>query len=236
MVADEFRRAIEAAPRMDLDKIAALMWRACADDRITEAEVTDLSNLIDLRRIVPEVAKAPRRSQGSRPRTPDSMRRRRRLAASGRLPPALASHFTLAEMAVMAVVAMEVLKEGQCRMCIERIAACAGVCRTTVKNAMRHAKELKLITVEERRQTFWRNLTNVVRIVSPEWEAWNRLAPVPYHLRGGGKVPTGTSNLNKEGAENGPGWGPKGCRKKAGGPGSGGPPEPPPPKSTGAGH
>lgn len=236
MVADEFRRAIEAAPRMDLDKIAALMWRACADDRITEAEVTDLSNLIDLRRIVPQAAKTLRQPRGSRPHTPESMTRRRRLAASGRLPPALASHFTLAEMAVMAVLAIEVVRKGECRLCIERIAACAGVCRTTVKNAMRHAKELKLITVEERRQTFWRNLTNVVRVVSPEWKAWNRLAPLPYHLRGGGKVPTGTSNLNKEGAENSPGSAPEGYRKKAGGPGSGGPPGTSLPESAAAGH
>lgn len=223
MLADEFRRVIEGSPRMELDGIAKAMWAACADRRITEAEATELSDLIQARRTVPAAVQAPRKNQGSRPKTPESLTRRRRLATSGRLPPALASHFSLGEMAVMAVVSMEVIRDGKCTLCLDRIAACAGVSRTTAKNALRHAERLRLVTIEERRQTFWRNLTNVVRIVSPEWQAWNRLAPRPYHLRGGVKSVTGTSNLNREDLKNRSKRPPEGCRRRGREPGSGAP-------------
>src|SRR5215203_5419527 len=46
-----------------------------------------------------------------------------------------------------------------------------------------------LLTVEERRLTAFRNASNVVRIVSPEWRAWLRLG-------GGGKsVPPSPTQL-----------------------------------------
>lgn len=189
MFCDELRRAVEAAPRMKLPDVAALMWRACSDGHITEAEAEELSGLIDIRRIAPE---APRRAVGSRPRTDASMERRRRWAASGRLPPGIAARFTLAETAVLAVVASEAVRRGDCRLCLDHIAAIAGVSRSTVKNAIREARKLGLLTVEERAQTAWRNLSNIVRIVSPEWTAWMRLARRP--LQGGGvKSVTGTN-------------------------------------------
>jgi hypothetical protein len=50
------------------------------------------------------------------------------------------------------------------------------VAETTVRNAIREARKLGLVTVEERRVTGFRNDTNVVRIVSAEWTAWLRLA------------------------------------------------------------
>jgi hypothetical protein len=67
-----------------------------------------------------------------------------------------------------------------------------------VKNAIREARRLELLTVEERAITGFRNDTNVLRIVSPEWLAWIRLArrgnplsnmreqPAPSVHRGGG--------------------------------------------------
>ena len=68
------------------------------------------------------------------------MERRRRWAGSGAMPPALASRFTLAEQAVLAVVAAEVVKHGACTLTISDIAALAGVCGHTVSNAMREAR------------------------------------------------------------------------------------------------
>ena len=85
---------------------------------------------------------------GSRPRTDASMERRRRWAASGRLPQGIAARFTLAETA----------SRGDCRMYVDHIAAVAGVSRSTVKTAIRQARTLGLITVEERPQTAFRNL------------------------------------------------------------------------------
>ena len=117
-----------------------------------------------------------RRAAGSRPRTDASMERRRRWAASGRLPPGLAARFTLAEQAVLSLVAAETVRRKDCRLAVGHLAAIAGVAETTVRNAIREAVKLGLVTVEERRVTGFRNDTNVVRIASPEWTAWLRLA------------------------------------------------------------
>lgn len=186
MFADELRRAIASASRLSLDALATLMWDACANARISEAETEELATLIDVRRnpegrrspeaqTLPIPARVP--GTGSRPKTPESLTRRRRVAACGRLPPSLACHFTQGEVAVLSVVASDAMQDGACRACLADIGDRAGVSRSTVKNALRQAKALKLITVEERRLTYWRNLTNIVEIVSPEWQAWNRLAP-----------------------------------------------------------
>src|SRR3954466_14129315 len=103
------------------------------------------------------------------------MERRRRWAASGLLPPALAARFTLAETAVLAVVAAESVRHGRCTLVLEHIAALAGVCRKTVKNALREAQRLGLLGIEERRLSAWRNAPNVVTITSREWGAWLRM-------------------------------------------------------------
>ena len=163
---------------------------------------------------------------GSRPRTDASIERRRRWASSGRLPPALASRFTLSEQAALSLIAAETTRRGDCRLSVPHMAALVGIAETTVRNAIREARQLGLLTVEERRLTGFRNDTNVVRIVSPEWTAWLRLArkgvayrdplgrkgePSRYPLggdplRGGGgckfanRTPTQVSKQGKTGA------------------------------------
>ena len=197
MFADEIRRAIEAADRITLPQVTALLWRAYGDGRVTEAEAEALSGLIEARTDGPAArrislatatasnpndsvpirdrAGSSRRAVGSRPRTDASMERRRRWAASGRLPPGLAARFTLAEQAVLALVAAEVVRRKDCRLSVPNLAAVTGVAETTVRNAIREARKLGLLTVEERQITGFRNDTNIVRIVSPEWTAWLRL-------------------------------------------------------------
>lgn len=112
---------------------------------------------------------------GSRPRTDASMERRRSWAFSGRLPQRIAARFTLAETAVLAVIAVQVVKHAACTLTVPHIAALAGVSETTVRNAIREAKAMGLVTVEERRKTAWVSYPNTVRIVSPEWCVWLRL-------------------------------------------------------------
>ena len=185
MFADELRRAIETAPRITLPAVAALMWKAYGAGQVSEAEAEALSGLIEARQLS-EIERSAGRSEnragvpqarvGSRPRTDASMGRRRRWAASGRLPPGLASRFTLAEQAVLSLVAAETGRRGDCRLAVGHLAAIVGVAETTVRNAIREARKLGLVTVEERRVTGFRNDTNVVRIVSAEWTAWLRLA------------------------------------------------------------
>jgi len=202
--ADEIRRAIEAADRIALPSVTALLWRAYGEGKVTEAEAEALSALIECRQFAeaqsrsertlnrsatgtPQVAHSIKNGSdraehlrrpgvGSRPRTDASMERRRRWAASGRIPPGLAARFTLAEQAVLALVAAEIVRRKDCRLAVGHLAAIVGVAETTVRNAIREAVKLGLVTVEERRVTGFRNDTNIVRIVSPEWTAWLRLA------------------------------------------------------------
>lgn len=191
---EEIRRAVMASPRMKLPEIRSAMYRAFASSQISEAEAEELDSLINARAAIPAPEKPPQRRVGSRPRSSASMERRRSWAAAGRLPPALAARFTLAEQAVLAVMAMQVTKHGACMLTIGHIAALAGVCATTVKNALRAAHGLGLIRIEERRLTAWRNLPNKVTITAPEWLSWLRLGP----KGGGGKIVPATSTEFKK--------------------------------------
>ena len=189
MFADELKRAIEAAPRITLPAVTALMWKAFGEGQVSEAEAEALSAVIEARQgdigtHAPKRIVGPRTGTGSRPRTDASMERRRRWAASGRLPPAIAARFTLAEQAVLSLVAAETVRRKDCRLAVGHLAAIAGVAETTVRNAIREARKAGLVTVEERRMARFRNDTNVVRIVSAEWTAWLRLARKDAPLSG----------------------------------------------------
>jgi hypothetical protein len=113
------------------------------------------------------------------PRSPDkqaSLERRRRQAASGAMPPALAARFTTGELAALTVIARQCQRGGACSLPIDALAALAGVSRTTVQNALRAAKALGLIFARERRRPGLPSLTNVLRVISPEWAAWLKLS------------------------------------------------------------
>ena len=125
--------------------------------------------------------------------TPDrarSIARRRTLAASSPMPPALAARFTTGELAALRIVAEEMKARRACMRSLAEIAARAGIGLSTARNAIRTAARLGLVTVEERRVHGARNLPNVVRIVGREWLDWI--------ARGGFKKtnPTESSYLN----------------------------------------
>src|SRR4051794_19231667 len=200
MFADQLRRAVEASPRVELARVAQLLWRAYGAGHVSEAEASALSEAIEARRALPAPQKPVQRRSGSRPRSGASMERRRRWAASGRLPPQIASRFTLAEAAVLAVVTVEAVKRGDCRLTHEHVAALAGVSKSTVKATMRRARDLGLVTITERRSSAWRNLPNIVAIISREWQAWMRLVRRDTAPGGGVKsaTPTNTEVLGKD--------------------------------------
>src|SRR3954470_16491190 len=110
MFVEQLRRAVEASPRVELGKVSGLLWRAYASGQVSEAEAQALSDLIEARRALPAPQKPLQRLLGSQPRSPASMERRRRWAAGGSLPPALAARFTVAETAVLAVIAAEAVQ------------------------------------------------------------------------------------------------------------------------------
>ncbi len=126
--------------------------------------------------------------------------RRRQLAASGPMPPALACKFTTGELAVLRIVGDEVRRHRRCDRSIDEIAARAGVCRRLAQNAIREAARLGLVTVEERRREGRRNETNLIRVVSAAWSAWLRIGCKELH-------PT------DKGLENKGGFAAKGFRK-----------------------
>ena len=115
----------------------------------------------------------PRRSL----RSPDrvaSLERRRLLACSGPLPPQIAARFTEGQRAVLRIVGDEVAAKGVCGLCIDAIAARAGVCRRLAQGALRLAAGDGLLTIEERRHQGRKNSPNLVRIIGREWQAWMR--------------------------------------------------------------
>jgi hypothetical protein len=97
------------------------------------------------------------------------------------MPPALASRFTVGELAVLRIVGDEVTARARCELHIDAIAARAGVSRTTAQNAIRQACRLGMLERQERRRTGARSLTNVLLVVDREWRQWLARGP-----KGGG--------------------------------------------------
>jgi hypothetical protein len=187
MLADQFVEAAEAAPHSRaLDEVARLLWRAHAEGKMDDAAAAAVSEAIAGRRRAfaagqgfarpsPQRAASGLRRAARRPRSPDrqaSLERRRRQAASGAVPAKIAASFTPAEIAVLTVIGRQCQGSGVCVLPIDAIAALAGCCRTSVQNALRQARGLGLILVKERRIPGQKSLTNVIRIISPEWRNW----------------------------------------------------------------
>ena len=67
-------------------------------------------------------------------------------------------------------------RQGACGLCIDAIAARAGVCRRLAQAAIRLAEGDGLLTIQERRHQGRKSDPNVLRIISREWQAWMRRA------------------------------------------------------------
>jgi hypothetical protein len=187
-----------------LNELAQDVWKAWGAGMLADTDAGRLSEAIEaqrrLRRPLDTVAiRAPGvpRLNGSifgpkrRPRvSPDrqaSMARRRRLAASGPMPPAIAARFTTGEIAVLRIVADEVRSKGDCRLFLGEIAARAGVGMTKARMAIRLAASDGLLTIQERRRQGQKNDANVLRVISREWMAWIQ--------RGRGESPIASTNM-----------------------------------------
>lgn len=181
MFVDQVRRAIRSATGDRLDAISMSIWKAHAAGQVGEEAVQALAEEIAARKALGRAVAPLKARSGSRPRSEASLARRRRWVAAGYLPPRIAANFTIGEQSVLGVVAAEMVHNGSCALTIGHIAALAGVGETTVRNALREATRLGLVTVEQRRVTAWRNAPNRVRLIAPDWVSWLRLRP-----KGGG--------------------------------------------------
>ncbi|RYB01373.1 transcriptional regulator [Lichenibacterium ramalinae] len=196
MFVEECRRAVMAAPLTGLDALSKGVWQAYGAGVLDDEETGVLCELIAARRACSEqLARAPRRV-GSRPRTSASLERRRSWTASGWLPPAIAARFTMGEAAALAVIIAEAAKAGRCGLPIGAIAGRAGVCATTVRNALREARRLGLVRVEERRLSYARSLPNLVTIAGRELALWVRTRARVARQEGGCKIVMATTNLH----------------------------------------
>lgn len=187
MHVENMAAAIGRAHGAALDEVSRALWASVAAGQIGEAQALRLSEAIDARRTPTRGAQAaagrgflpvgltpPRKHQRPPDRT-EALERARRWAAAGRMPPAIACKFTHGEQAALAVIAVEVTKRNACSMAIGAIAALAGISESTVKRAIRQARALGLLTVQERRISRYRNDTNIVRIISKAWLSWIEL-------------------------------------------------------------
>jgi hypothetical protein len=189
MFADQISNAITHASLAGCDQLARDLWKGFGAGVIPDDQAEALSAALEGRRraLRGEAGQPPARSQKplwngpSRfpPRrvqvSPDrrrSIERRRHLAASGPMPPALGSRFTTGELAVLRIVADEVVAHGVCSLTLGEIAARAGVCRSTARNAVRAAARAGLVTIEERRRPGRINLPSLIRVISREWLVW----------------------------------------------------------------
>src|SRR5918993_641294 len=193
---DQMTAAIDEARTLTrLDHLSRAIWQGLAAGALADDDAQALAERLHARRslIRGEIKPVglppgrpsifpPKRLQRA-PKRPVAIARRRHLAASGPMPPALACKFTVSELAVLRIVGDEVHQHGQCDRCVDEIAARAGVCRSLVKNALRTAARLGLLTVEERRREGRRNLPNVVRVISREWLSWLARGPKPIGVK-----------------------------------------------------
>jgi hypothetical protein len=221
------------------------VWKAYGAGMLNDDEAQRLAERLEARRVevreldrtsirapsVPRVIGAsvfpPKKRQGFSPDRQRSIERRRRLAASGPMPPALAYRFTTGELAALRIVADEVRANGTCVLTLGEIAARAGVSVCLARNALRGAAKDGLLLIEERRRHRAPNLPNVVRIISREWKAWIDRRRPALPLGGGSRkiesTDTGRAFRSKteevspgpkafrkgSGARSGPRWKPK---------------------------
>ena len=186
---EELRRAAEAAHITELPNVAKQLYAAFGAGAVTEAEVEAIDGLIRARQDAPSDPRdrsrrgdavgigrcrsifPPKRVQRSPDRSA-SIARRRELAASGPMPPALARCYTTGELAVLRIVADEWRDGGVCELAVDTIAARAGVSRRKAQGAIRLAESDGLLLIQERARPGDRHLPNAIRILSREWQAW----------------------------------------------------------------
>jgi len=190
-------RTFTASPELlaSLERMKSRAWR---DDRAKAFELGEIPTKPATTTARP--VRASRLVSRQRPRSPDrqySRDRRRRLGGSSALPDTMRHFYTEGQRAVLCIVAGEIKHHGVCDLPIDKIAALAGVCRTTVQTTMHEARRLGHIKITERPVRGRKSLTNLVTITSVEWKAWLKRGP-SAHRPIGSKTPKMVSSTNSK--------------------------------------
>jgi DNA-binding transcriptional ArsR family regulator len=164
------------------DEIINKIWRANAAGQLTEDQAQELDELVrppsPLTTVAVVIAGPPKGyfiQRSREQRSPDrqaSIARRRRLAASGPMPPALASRYTTSEQALARILADEFLAHGVVDLSRNEFGSRAGCSHATAKRALLKFEEDGLIEVERRPRSGRKHLTNLARIKNREWLTW----------------------------------------------------------------
>ncbi len=173
----EVRYRIDGA-RASLHHAIKAVWQSCAAGEISFEDAGRRESL--LRDEFPPPPAGPICACPDRPlprprRRPDLDERRRharKLAFSGPMPPQLACLFTVAQLAVLDIVAGEVVEKGTCRLTVKEIADRSNTCLRTVQNSIRQARLHGLLVVRHRRLSKRMSLPNIIVVVSKEWLLW----------------------------------------------------------------
>jgi hypothetical protein len=194
-----------------LDALKRLLWEHYGAGQLDDNEASHIDSCIERRRPLGQRTKLgnfkvlnPRISRFAsrqRPRSPDrqaSRDRRRRLGGSSALPDTLRHHYTEGQRAVLCIIAGEIKHHGVCELPIDKIAALAGVCRTTVQTTLHEARRLGHITITERPVDGRKHLTNLVKIVSAEWRAWITRGPTAHRPIGSNSVKMVSTTKSKD--------------------------------------
>jgi hypothetical protein len=202
-----------------LDAVARLIWERYGAGTVNDDEASYLASCIERRRplsrrtstgkfatIGKMNGRISRFLPRQRQRSPDrraSRDRRRMLGGSSALPDNLRHHYTEGQRSVLCIIAGEIKRHGVCDLPIDKIAALAGVCRTTVQTAMHEARRLHHIKITERPQPGRKSLPNIVEIVSREWLTWIKRGPSAARFIGSNPLnlvsTTKSKDLSKKG-------------------------------------
>jgi hypothetical protein len=206
----------------NLADLASMLWRSYGAGAINDDDAAFLQSYIDRRRPIGSSAtrNAPGRPVGAfvgraieraygrfmprrrRVLTDEqklkARERRRTLGGSAVMPPNLRCHYTEGQRAVLCIIAGEIKHSGNCDLPIDKIAALAGVCRTTVQTTLHEARRLGHIEITERPRPGKKNLTNIVHIMSAEWLTWIKRGPSAHRPTRTGSNPFAEKNLRAD--------------------------------------
>lgn len=206
----------------DLASLLDAIWRRHWPNELSDSEAQSLTEAIEQRkRKGPTIAARPICLWNSRlisrfkprqpQRSPDrkaSRDRRRRLGGSSALPDTMRHHYTEGQRAVLCIIASEIKQQGVCDLPIDKVAALAGVCRTTVQTTLHEARRLGHIRITERPVPGRKSLTNLIHIISREWLTWISRGSIAHRPIGSNSAkmvsPTKiTDSRKKEASQNG---------------------------------
>ena len=198
MLSNQLNNAVATARTIaQVDELSRMVWQQWSAGNITDDAAQASQEAVQRQKaLIRTKASQPSQRLRTTPRRrplrnhQKSIRRRRALAASGNVPSTIACSFTTAELAVLTVIAIECGKKKTrlCTLPIAAIAALGGTSRTVVQGAIRLARHLGLVSVQERPRPGQRSDTNLLRIISSEWKIWlrlgnnNRVLKRTYHV------------------------------------------------------